>query len=113
MDCVAVAQLIFPGTSTEASFWCIFSARVNYTFGLCKDFANRDQKSFIATFQSHSSDLSIKSVNELHCHSFNVHANCAEKFLLHHLHVIKLIDVVDVLIAVFQVLANLEPMADI
>jgi len=30
-----------------------------------------------ATFQSHSSILSIKSVNELQCHSVNVRANCA------------------------------------
>jgi len=41
------------------------------------DFANRDQKSLFATFQSHSSMLSIKSVNELQCHNVNVRANCA------------------------------------
>jgi hypothetical protein len=32
MDHVAVAQLIFSGTSTEASFWSIFPAHVIDTF---------------------------------------------------------------------------------
>ena len=77
MDRVAVAQLIFAGTSTEASFWSIFPAYVTHSFGLCKDFANRNQKSLFATFQSHSSISSIMSVNELQCHSVNVRANCA------------------------------------
>ena len=56
-----------------------FSAHVTDTFGLCNDFANRDQKSLFAAFQSHSSMSSIKSpsVNELQCHSVNVRANCA------------------------------------
>jgi len=31
-DHIAVAQLIFPGTSTEASFWFIFSAHMTDTF---------------------------------------------------------------------------------
>ena len=74
MDHVAVAQLIFAGTSTEMSFWSIFSAHVTDTFGLCNDFANRDQRSLFATFQSHSSISSIKSVNELQCHSVSVRA---------------------------------------
>jgi len=77
MDRVAVAQLIFSGTSTEASFLSTFSAHVTHNFGLCNDFANRDQKSLSSTFQSHSPILSIKSANELQCHSFNVRANCA------------------------------------
>jgi len=42
MDCVAVAQLIFSGTSTETSFWSIFSTHVTDNFGLCNDVANRD-----------------------------------------------------------------------
>ena len=42
---------------------------------MCNDFANRDQKSLFATFQSHGSISSIKSVNELQCHSVNVRAN--------------------------------------
>ena len=46
-------------------------------FWLCNDFANRDYKSLFATFQSHSSISSIKSINELQCHSVNVLANCA------------------------------------
>ena len=49
---------------------------VTDTCWLCNDFANRDQKSLFATFQSHSSISSIKSVNELQCHSVNVRANC-------------------------------------
>jgi len=65
MDRVAVAQLIFSGTSTEASY----------------DFANRDQKSLFATFQSHSSISSIKSVHELQCHSVNVRAKCASIYV--------------------------------
>jgi len=77
LDRVAVAQLIFSGTSTEASFLFIFSAYVTDTFGLCNDFANCDRKSLFATFQSHSSISSIKSVNELQCHSVTVHADCA------------------------------------
>ena len=78
MDRVAVAQLIFSGTSTEASlsFWSIFSAHVTDTFGLSNDFANRDQKSLFDTLQSHSSISSIKSVNDLQCHSANLRANC-------------------------------------
>jgi len=65
MDRVAVAQLTRPGTSTEASFWSIFPAHVIETFWLCNDFAYRDQKSLFATFQSHSSISSIKTVNEV------------------------------------------------
>jgi len=88
MDRVAVAQLIFSGTSTEASFLSIFPADVTDTFWLCNDFANRDQKSLFASFQSHSSISSIKSVNELQCHSVNMRANCASNlfydiFMLH------------------------------
>ena len=75
MDYVAVDQLIFSGTSTEASFLSSFPAHLIDTFWLCNDFANRDQKSLFATFQSHSSISSIKSVNELQCHSVNVRAN--------------------------------------
>jgi len=86
MDRVAVAQLIFSGTSTEASFLSSFSAQVTDTFGLCNDFANRNQKSLFATFQSHSSISSINSVNELQCHSVNVRANCASIIFLRHLH---------------------------
>ena len=84
MDRVAVAQLIFSETSTDASFWFIFSAHVNDTFcpGLCSDFANCDQKSLFAMFQSHSSILSFKSVNELQCHSVNVRLNCASMIFL-------------------------------
>mmetsp|Transcript_42065 Transcript_42065/g.61835 ORF Transcript_42065/g.61835 Transcript_42065/m.61835 type:complete len:250 (-) Transcript_42065:174-923(-) len=82
MDRVAVAQLIFSGTSTEASVLSIFSAHVTDTCWLCNDFANRDQKSLFATFQSHSSISSIKSVNELQCHSVNVRANCASIIFL-------------------------------
>ena len=77
MGRIAIAQLIFSGTSTEASFLSIFSAHVTDTFWLCNDFANRDQKSLFATFQSHSSISSIKSENELQCHSVKVRANCA------------------------------------
>ena len=47
------------------------------TFWLCNNFANRGQKSWSATFQSHSSISSVKSVNELQRHSVNVRANCA------------------------------------
>jgi len=64
MDRVAVAQLIFLGTSTEVSFWSIFSAHVTGTFCLFNHFANRDQKSLFATFHYHSSIWSIKSVDE-------------------------------------------------
>ena len=74
------------GTSTEASFLFFFSAHVTDTVWLCNDFANHDQKSLFATFQSHSSILSIKSVNELQCHSVHVHANCASLFFLRRLH---------------------------
>jgi len=77
MDRVAVAKLIFSGTSTAASVWSIFSAHVTDTLWLCNDFANRDQKSLFAAFQSHSSISSIKSVSWLQCHSVNVCANCA------------------------------------
>jgi len=42
MDRVAVAQLIFSGMSTEASFWSFFSAHVTDTSLLCNDFAIRD-----------------------------------------------------------------------
>jgi len=86
MDHVANAQLIFPGTSTEASAWSFFPAYVTDAFLLCNDFANRDQKSLLATFQSHSSILSIKSVNKLQCHSSNVRANCASIIFLQHHH---------------------------
>jgi len=86
MDCVAVVQLISSGTSTEASFWSIFSAYVIDTFLLCNNVANRDQKSLFATFQFHSYISSIKSVNELQCHSVNVRANCASIFVWRHLH---------------------------
>jgi len=65
MNRVDVAQLIFPGTSTEASCLSTCSAYATDTFWLCNDFANRDQKSSFATFQSHSSMSLIKSVNEL------------------------------------------------
>ena len=58
------------------SFWSIFSAHVTDTFCLFNHFANRDQKSLFATFQSYSSISSIKSVNELQCDSVNVRANC-------------------------------------
>jgi len=75
-----VAQLIFSETSTEASFGSIFSAYLTDTYWLCNNIANRDQKSLLATFQSHSSISSIKSVNELQCHSANVRADCASIF---------------------------------
>ena len=86
MNRVAVAQLIFSGTSTGASFLSSFSTQVTDTFELCNDFANRDQKSSFATFHSHSSISSINSVNELQCHSVNARANCASKNFLRHLH---------------------------
>ena len=55
-------------------------AHMTDTLWLCNNFANRhrDQKSFFTTFQSISS---IKSVNELQCHSVNVRANCASIIL--------------------------------
>ena len=64
-------------TSTEARFWSICSAHVTEPFWLRNDFANRDQKSLFATFQSYSSISLMKSVNELQCHCVNVRANCA------------------------------------
>ena len=79
---VAVAQLIFSGTSTEASVLSIFSAHVTDTCWLCNDFANRDQKPLFATFQSHSFISSIKLVNELQSHSVNARASCARFFLM-------------------------------
>jgi len=50
------------------------------------DFANRDQKSLFATFQSHRSISSIRSVNELQCHSVNVRANYASIIFWWHHH---------------------------
>ena len=55
IDRVAIAQLIFPETSTEAIFGSIFPAHVTDPFWVWNDFANRDQKFLFATFQSHSS----------------------------------------------------------
>jgi len=80
MDRVAVAQFIFSGTSTEANFWSNLSANVTDTFWLCNDFVNSDQKSLFATFQSHSSISSNKTVHELQHHSINVRTNCAGIF---------------------------------
>ena len=84
----SVISWCFSGTSTETSSWSIFSAHVTDTFWLCNDFANLDQKSLFAAFQSHSSQMisSIKSVNELQWHSINVRANCASIIFLRHLH---------------------------
>jgi len=48
MDRIAVAQVIFPGISTEASVLSIYFANVIDTFWLCNEFANRDQKSLFA-----------------------------------------------------------------
>ena len=57
--------------SQKVSFFCPCDCH------FLTDFANLDQKSLFATFQSHSSISSIKSVNELQCHSgsVNVRAN--------------------------------------
>jgi len=73
MDRVAVAQLIYPETSTETCLRPFFLPMWLTFF----DFANHDHMSLFATFQSHSSISSIRSVNQLQCHCSNVRANCA------------------------------------